>query len=187
LTRLNQFPGPRFVFAHIICPHDPMVFGRDGHFLTNAEAAKFSEPQNYVNQLAWVNRRVTQLVNDLLARPEDERPVIIIQSDEGPYAGEPAAWDEHPDEDTAEQKFDILNAYYFPRVTSPDLYPTITPVNTFRVVLNTYFQANLPLLPDRAYTSADFHTHLFEFRDVTALVQSLSRSSPEPSPSATPP
>ena len=31
------------------------------------------------------------------------------------------------------------------------LYPSISPVNTFRVVLNSYFGENLPLLEDKSY------------------------------------
>jgi Sulfatase len=183
MTQLEKYPAPRFVFAHILCPHDPLVFGLDGHFVSDAEEATRSKPQNYVNQLAWVNRRVLQLVGDLLDRPESERPIIVIQSDEGPYPGEPTMWEQEPDPGIAEQKFDILNAYYFPGVSQTGLYPTITPVNTFRVLLDTYFRAGLGLLPDRAYTFADYHKHLYDFNDVTRLVQPLSDESPSPSPS----
>jgi hypothetical protein len=94
MTRLEKYAAPRFVFAHILCPHDPLVFGADGHFVSDAEEAAHSKPQNYVNQLAWVNRRVVQLVGDLLDRPAAEQPIIIIQSDEGPYPGEPTMWEE---------------------------------------------------------------------------------------------
>ncbi len=41
------------------------------------------------------------------------------------------------------QKFGILNAFYLPDVDNDILYPTITPVNTFRVVFNLYFEAIL--------------------------------------------
>jgi hypothetical protein len=183
MTRLEKYAAPRFVFAHILCPHDPLVFGADGHFVSDAEEAAHSKPQNYVNQLAWVNRRVVQLVGDLLDRPAAEQPIIIIQSDEGPYPGEPTMWEEEPDPGIAEQKFDILNAYYFPGVTKTGLYPTITPVNSFRVLLNTYFAAHVAVLPDRAYTFADYHEHLYDFQDVTSLVQPLSDESPSPTPS----
>ena len=32
-----------------------------------------------------------------------------------------------------------------------DLYPTITPINSFRVVFNSYFGTNYPLLEDQSY------------------------------------
>jgi hypothetical protein len=47
--------------------------------------------------------------------------------------------------------FPILNAYYFPGIGKEKLYTTITPVNSFRLLLNLYFDAQLPLLPDDSY------------------------------------
>ena len=47
----------------------------------------------------------------------------------------------------------ILNAYYFPGGRYEGLYQDISPVNSFRVVLNTFFGAKLPLLPDRSFFS----------------------------------
>ena len=38
----------------------------------------------------------------------------------------------------------ILNAYYFPGGRYEGLYEAISPVNSFRVVLNTFFGAKLP-------------------------------------------
>jgi hypothetical protein len=187
LTKLDRFPGPRFVFAHIICPHDPLVFAADGSFVPAEEAEQHTKAVNYINQLVYVNTRVEQVVNDLLSRPVDQQPIIVIQSDEGPYPGAPTVWEPDPDDEIAQQKFDILNAYYFPGKSTSELSSTITPVNTFRVLLDTYFGANLGVLPDRAYTFADYHKHMFQFQDVTAQVQELSRSSPEPLPSASPP
>jgi hypothetical protein len=55
----------------------------------------------------------------------------------------------------------ILNAYYLPGVDSDLIYPSISPVNTFRLILNTYFGADLPLLPDESYLSA--HSDLLDF------------------------
>ena len=34
-----------------------------------------------------------------------------------------------------------------------DLYPRITPVNSFRVILNNYFNGELPLLEDKIFFS----------------------------------
>ena len=48
----------------------------------------------------------------------------------------------------SENIFSNLNAFYFPNKDYSRLYDSISPVNTFRVVLNTYFNAQLPLLKD---------------------------------------
>ena len=46
-------------------------------------------------------------------------------------------------------RFSILNAYYFPDGNYDDLYQSISPVNTFRVLFNRYLGADLELLEDR--------------------------------------
>jgi len=53
---------------------------------------------------------------------------------------------------TGSDMFKILNAYYMPGHTA-QLYPGISPVNSFRVILNAYFNANMPLLNDQSYFS----------------------------------
>ena len=44
----------------------------------------------------------------------------------------------------------ILNAYYFPNLDYQGPYQEITPVNSFRAVLNTLFGARFEILPDRS-------------------------------------
>jgi len=47
-----------------------------------------------------------------------------------------------------------LSAFYLPGGAHQGLYPSISSVNTFRVVFNTYFGAEYPLLPDVSYHSS---------------------------------
>ena len=47
-----------------------------------------------------------------------------------------------------------LAAYYLPDSGAASLYPSMSSVNTFRVVFNTYFGTDLPLLPDTSYSSS---------------------------------
>jgi hypothetical protein len=63
-------------------------------------------------------------------------PVIILQGDHG-FRGE--------------NRVTILNAYYLPQGAG-ELYPAISPVNSFRVVLNEYFGGSYEMLPDRTIT-----------------------------------
>ena len=46
-----------------------------------------------------------------------------------------------------------LTAVLLPGKNNAGLYPRITPVNLFRVVLNAYFGAKLPMLEERVYYS----------------------------------
>jgi hypothetical protein len=63
------------------------------------------------------------------------------------------------------ERMGILNCYYFPDRNYQGITDHITPVNSFRVVLNHFFEANLPLLEERNYFSAA--VALFDFIDVT--------------------
>jgi hypothetical protein len=102
-------------------------------------------------------------------------PVIVIQSDEGPFtkewsrsAGGPEDLREISDEGL-KTHIRILNTYYTPEIALDKLYPSITPVNTFRLIFNTYLGADLEMLPDRSYIFQDTK-HLFKFIEVTEKV-----------------
>ena len=183
---LQRYAGPRFVFTHIICPHGPLVFGRDGSLISHATVMREGEANAYRNQHIWVDSQIRQLVDTLLDEPASQRPVIVLQADEGPYPAEPTEWPIHPDPNQLEMKFDILNAYYLPGVPKSAVWPTITPVNTFRMILDQYFHAGLAHLPDREYTFSNLEHHLYDFRDVTELVHQAIWGRP-PSPRPIPP
>ena len=67
------------------------------------------------------------------------------------------------------ERMSILNAYYFPGQKYEGLYGRISPVNSFRVVLNSYFGAKLRLLPDRSFFST--WPEPYQFIDVTEAVR----------------
>jgi hypothetical protein len=171
VTKLVATPGPKFVFLHVLVPHPPYVFDRDGSYVPKAQERKRSFHENYGNQVLAANAMIRQMVDTIL-RDSASPPVIIVQGDEGPYP--PGTGREEFDWRTAThaqllQKTGILNAYYLPGVDPAVLYPTISPVNSFRVVFNAYFGANLPLLPDRTLRQvSDFQP--FAFDDITGVL-----------------
>jgi hypothetical protein len=67
----------------------------------------------------------------------------------------------------------ILNAYYFPDKQYQGLHDRITPVNSFRVVLNTFFGAQIPLLEDRSFFST--WAEPYQFIDVTKAARTPDR------------
>ena len=113
---------------------------------------------------------VIDLVRELKST-SDVPPIIILQGDEGPYpdryrsAARSFRWEQATDAEVR-QKFGILNAYYLPGVDSSSLYPSITPVNSFRLVLDLYFGTSLGLLPDRSYACVSY-SHPYELLDIT--------------------
>jgi hypothetical protein len=164
LRRVATAPGPKFVFAHILLPHDPYVFKSDGSPLSEAEAKAEQEPQLYADHLAFANSQIKELVGYLLAGPEETRPIVILEGDEGPLMCQSVDCVKNTPE-YLRIRLGNLVAMYLPGVDEvlPD---TFTSVNTFRVVLRDYFGADLEPLPDRSFTWPD-NDHLYDFKDVT--------------------
>ena len=167
LRRVATAPGPKFVFAHILLPHDPYVFKADGSALSEAEATAGVEPRLYADHLAYANSQIKDIVNNLLAGPAETRPIVIIEGDEGPLMCRAVDCVKNTPE-YLRIRLGNLVAMYLPGVDAvlPD---TFTSVNTFRVVLREYFGADLEPLPDRSFTWPD-NDHLYDFKDVTDLI-----------------
>lgn len=177
LDGLRSEPGPKFVLAHFLLPHPPYVFSPDGTFLSEEEEAGLPSKDQFRDQVLYTNRAMEAFLEPLVALPEAERPIIIIQADEGPYPPPYSRDTIHYDWSTAtldqlEVKFGILNAMLLPGVDPEVVYPTISSVNTFRLLFDQYFGADLPLLPDRIYTSAG-KLRPYDLTDVTDRLTSL--------------
>jgi hypothetical protein len=156
LAKIARMKEPTFTFVHIVCPHPPYVFSRTG-----GPPVATSDEGRYIDQLAYVDSLILKAVNKILAESE-KPPIIIIQSDHGPAF---PTWRLPPDADLTKpavkdrfyDRLGILNAYYFPGKTKTGLYSSITPVNSFRVLLNTYFDAKLKLLDDMTFIPSRYN------------------------------
>jgi len=178
LGKIPQIDEPTFVFAHMLIPHSPYVFDRQGNFLTEAQVNKRSRRENYIDQLVFTNIKLKALVDKLISG-SNVQPIIILQGDEGTFPeryrreGESFNWKRATEEELKE-KMGILNAYYLPNRDKSVLHSSITPANSFRLVFNLYFGANLELLPDESYAFED-ERHLYNFFNVTDRVCRESR------------
>ena len=155
-------PGPKFVFSHILLPHPPYVHAPDGHFLTAEEVKGASSEDLFRDQLAYANSRIREIIGGLLALPESERPIIILQADEGPETPEYRRtrdttwdWNDATTEDL-ETKFGILNAWYVPGGTDLGLDPAQTSINTFPLLFREYFGLDYEPLEDRVFASSSY-------------------------------
>ena len=173
MPRAIALPGPKFVFLHVMEPHTPFVFAADGSDPgrrgygsmfdgLNAEVTSRQYHEWYRAQAQFVDNQVSLLVDKILASSKIP-PVIVLIGDHGPRSG----ISPDPDEAALHECLSNLTAVYLPQPNHAALYPRITPVNLFRVVLNECFKADLPLLPDKSYYS---YPDLFELRDVTTTV-----------------
>ncbi len=178
LDKLGELPsikGPKFVFAHVLLPHEPFIFGPNGEDAKEKKYRKLSIQQKYLNQLTFANKKIKILVDSLISK-SNTPPIIVLQSDEGPYV--------HKDFNNGPQIYNwkglstdalrvhmmILNSYYLPGVDKSVLYNSITPVNSFRVIFNLYFDTDFPLLKDESYIFED-SVHPYKFLNVTDVVR----------------
>ena len=89
LRRVSTAPGPKFVFAHILLPHDPYVFRADGSPITEAEAkADRRGATLYAGHLAFANTQIKDIVGYLLVGTRGEAPDRDHRGRRGP-AGVP--------------------------------------------------------------------------------------------------
>jgi hypothetical protein len=167
LPRTASIRGPKFVFAHLLCPHAPFAFDAEGRIPTTtlqldwrrdpgvkARQDRGERLTEYIplfrDQTVFIESRILAVIDRILeqqARP----PIIILQSDHGPGS---RLHDRDPERSDLNERFPILNAYLFPGGAGESLYPTVTPVNTFRIVFNRFFGGRLALLSERNYFSS---------------------------------
>jgi hypothetical protein len=165
LPSIARMPGPKFTFAHFLCPHPPFLFGENGEDVSPRSfgpgremAVKKLDPfigtpeyvrQGYRKQATYLTKRIERVIDQILSQSA-EPPVIVLQSDHG-------AWlHYHPnDVDATElrERFGTLNAIYIPGKKYEGLTDQAVSVNTFRIVLNNVFGTKLPLLEARNYFS----------------------------------
>ena len=161
--------GPRFVFAHLLVPHPPYLFGPSGDPAVTVELDMsgdiWKQQKLYIDQLIFVNQKVEELVDALLTG-SDFPPIIIIQGDHG--SASTGGWDQ-PGEGLIRERTGILNAYYLPDDGPHPLYDSLTPVNTFRLIFDQQFGTSYGLLDDRVYFSNYERPYLLT--DVTDMVR----------------
>ncbi|HSL31269.1 MAG TPA: hypothetical protein VK900_18855 [Anaerolineales bacterium] len=152
MDELSHIQGPKFVFVHIIAPHPPYVFGPTGGPVEAADVGTTRTEEgasHYRDQAIYISSRIREIVPRIIENSATP-PVIVIQGDHGPTVAS-----------SARSRMSILNAYFLPGVDA-SIYPAITPVNTFRVIFNTYFGQDLELLEDVSLHSD--YTDPFNFR-----------------------
>jgi hypothetical protein len=150
LRGIGTLPGPKFVFVHLLAPHNPFAFGPNGEFLIrnfpftlNNDRDAANPPDfaaGYTNEVSYLNKRFLEIVDQLISKSATP-PIIIIQGDHG--IPRIPGWN-----------MAILNAYYLPDGGNSKLYSSISPVNSFRIVFDTYFGGHLNILNDTTCNSS---------------------------------
>jgi hypothetical protein len=174
IIQMSKRKEPYYIHGHVLAPHEPFVFDKNGKpvnpdhdysiwrpFDLKSDNSYFKKA--YIEQLQFVNKKLKETINSILEN-STVKPIIIIQGDHGP-SSELRNYKGFANNDFTE-RMSILNAYYFPDGDYSQLYDSISPVNSFRVIMNKYFGTGYSLLPDRSYFSNwDRPYHFYEVTD----------------------
>ena len=146
LQTVPQMPEPTFTIAHVLKPHGPFVFDQFGNTtypLFWKDDHDPSVPSAYYGQVLYINKLVLQLIDKIIASSETP-PIVIITADHA-----------FPSHTEGLDKHKILAAYHLPHGGNNLLYPSISSVNTFRIVLDYYFGLDLGLLDDNIHLAKE--------------------------------
>jgi len=168
---------PVFVFAHIFSPHPPHIFGANGEIRNlknldpHLETMDNLDKEAFTNQLIFVNKKTTEVINQLLN--SENQPVIIIQSDHGTaflFEGKSENWS-NPTNEMIKERTDNINFIFLPKNTENIFSESTTPVNTFRILFNHYFETDFEILEDKVYFAKDGS---YDLKDVTEIIMKPS-------------
>jgi hypothetical protein len=132
---------PKFVYAHFMMPHYPYYFDRDGNPTPEIKLTEGYRTNKaaYIDYLRYSNKKLLSLIDEIRSTAK-KPPVIILMGDHGFRE-----FDEKVDE---KYYFMNLNAVLLPDGDYSKFYEGMSNVNQFRVILNSQFQQQLPLLKD---------------------------------------
>jgi hypothetical protein len=143
LPQLAAISGPKFVFAHVLIPHVPRVFTPQGDIQSDPGyySGELAGPIDdvydklgYVSEIEFINSRMLEILPEIIEN-SSMPPIIVLQADTGSRYDLP----------------EILNAYYLRGEHVEDLYESISPVNTFRLIFDQYFGTRYGFLEDITY------------------------------------
>lgn len=155
--KLFDIPNkPTFIFVCVTCPHPPYIFNADGSKPNLFESVwgRLKIKKSYIEQVRFIGTQIIEIVDSL--RRRDPSAVIVVQADHGNgiILGTYLELLDHkrPPLEFLDAQFGILSAIYSPPgIMMPK---QITPVNLFRYMFNTLFDAKLEVLSDRAFFTA---------------------------------
>ena len=163
----QKFDEPIFVYTHLLIPHPPYLFGPEGEPVSSVGPdglVSWKDEEGYINAVKFANKKIKQVVEELLTDLENP-PIIIIQADHGSMFDVNRS---NPSNENIEQMMTIFSAYYLPDTEKNLPYDVITPVNTFRIIFNSYLNADYDLLENKIYLIDTFGPEYFV--DVTDVL-----------------
>ncbi|HSI74223.1 MAG TPA: sulfatase-like hydrolase/transferase, partial [Fimbriimonas sp.] len=150
---------PKFIFAHILMPHPPFVFGPNGeaapqrrggnalsdgsHYMSRGGTPD-TYRSGYVGQITYLNKVVIETLDKVLKQAKPDS-IIIIHGDHGSKLG--------LDQDSL-SKTDIVEvAPILMAVKGPLMPDNLSPVNLYRIIFSDVFGDPWSELPSHTYYS----------------------------------
>jgi hypothetical protein len=149
----GKIQSPKFVYTHILLPHEPFIFDESGNLLPPQASDDWDY---YLGQHKYATTLAEQLMTRLLAVADPTNPpVIILQSDHGArniatITADGTVLNKQLENYPAEDAKDILNALYLPGFDTSTLSNSMDPNETFVIVLNHYLNAGVQVNPTPA-------------------------------------
>ena len=165
LKNIPQIAGPKFVFAHIVSPHGPYIFGPNGENAPDTTELVLSpeeERKRYLDQLIFINKKLEDSVVEILSKSKIP-PIIVIQSDHGVWISA----DGVNEDEMHGIRLKNFSALYLPGKDKNIVPRDMSAVNTFRLIFNQYFGLDLEMLDNKGYLPDN---SLRKFEDITDKV-----------------
>lgn len=156
LTNLSSKINSAFVLAHIVSPHPPYLFDRNGNLYlpddTRSYSGEWQDKYGYIEQIQFLNRNLKMMVESIIENSRI-RPIILLQADHGANGGV-CSNDGEFSSDFMETATSNFSAYYFPGTLPGEVNAPMTPVNLFRLIFRRYFGASIEVYEDKTYYSS---------------------------------
>ena len=137
---------PKFVMAHLICPHEPFYFDKNGNDAdSKMDSNNYTDYRKlYVEQVKYLNKKLEEITDCIISN--NPNSIIIIQADHGAasFMVKEGKRLQNPNNEILEERFSIFRAIYSPNIP----INLNTSVNLFRIIFNSITNANFKILED---------------------------------------
>ncbi|MGZ8545634.1 MAG: sulfatase-like hydrolase/transferase [Flavisolibacter sp.] len=133
---------PKLVYTHLLMPHYPYYFDRNGKPMPLEFLLKDENNHNkaaYIEYLHYSNQKFLEMI-DAIIKNAKQPPVIIFMSDHG--------FREYSKGYDPAYHFMNFNSVLLPNRNYSGFYEGMTNVNQFRTILNSQFGQRMPMLKD---------------------------------------
>jgi hypothetical protein len=128
-------PDPKFLFFHLLLPHEPFVFDENGGSVAYENMNNWINPKYYTGQLRFLSKKMDELADVILR--SDPGAVVLMQSDHGarPFSGL-----------SEEERLASFNVLYLAGQEAD--IEGLSTINTLRLAMNHALGLALKMLED---------------------------------------